>query len=80
VLVHGIYDVTPDRQAIIGRVPGHDGLWVAAGFSGHGFMLAPAVGRVLGDAITGSGEDDALAVLDSGRFGEGRLVPEPQVV
>ena len=80
VLVHGIYDVTPDRQAIIGRVPGHDGLWVAAGFSGHGFMLAPAVGRVLGDAITGSSEDDALAVLDPGRFGEGRLVPEPQVV
>ena len=80
VLVHGIYDVTPDRQAIIGRVPGHDGLWVAAGFSGHGFMLAPAVGRVLGDAITGSSEDDALAVLDLGRFGEGRLVPEPQVV
>jgi sarcosine oxidase, subunit beta len=80
VLVHGIYDVTPDRQAIIGRVPGHDGLWVAAGFSGHGFMLAPAVGRVLGDAITGSREDDALAVLDPGRFGEGRLVPEPQVV
>jgi sarcosine oxidase, subunit beta len=80
VLVHGIYDVTPDRQAIIGRVPGHDGLWVAAGFSGHGFMLAPAVGRVLGDAITGSSEDDALAVLDPERFGEGRLVPEPQVV
>lgn len=80
VLVHGIYDVTPDRQAIIGRMPGHDGLWVAAGFSGHGFMLAPAVGRVLADAITGFGEDDALAVLDPGRFGEGRLVPEPQVV
>ena len=81
VLVHGIYDVTPDRQAIIGRVPGHDGLWVAAGFSGHGFMLAPAVGRDPRQTrCTGSSEDEALAVLDPARFGEGRLVPEPQVV
>lgn len=78
--VEGVYDVTPDRQAIIGRVPGHDGLWAAAGFSGHGFMLAPAVGRILAEAITGSGEDEALRVLDPGRFAERRLVPEPQVV
>jgi sarcosine oxidase, subunit beta len=80
VLVPGVYDVTPDRQAIIGRVPGHDGLWVAAGFSGHGFMLAPAVGRILADAISGAAEDEALRVLDAGRFADGRLVPEPQVV
>jgi len=78
--VEGLYDVTPDRQAILGRVAGHDGLWVAAGFSGHGFMLAPAVGRILAEAITGAGEDDALRILDAGRFAEGRLVPEPQVV
>jgi sarcosine oxidase, subunit beta len=80
VLVHGVYDVTPDRQAILGRVPAADGLWVAAGFSGHGFMLAPAVGRIVADALSGAEQDDALAVLDPGRFAEGRLVPEPQVV
>jgi len=80
VLVHGVYDVTPDRQAIIGRVPNTDGLWVAAGFSGHGFMLAPAVGRILADAITANTHDDALAILDPGRFTENRLVPEPQVI
>ena len=80
VLAHGVYDVTPDRQAIIGRVPGADQLWVAAGFSGHGFMLAPAVGRILAEAVAGSGEDEALDVLDLGRFAEDRLVPEPQVV
>ncbi len=78
--VEGVYDVTPDRQAILGRVPGHDGLWVAAGFSGHGFMLAPAVGRILAEAIVGAGEDEALRVLDPSRFAERRLVPEPQVV
>jgi sarcosine oxidase subunit beta len=80
VLAHGVYDVTPDRQAIIGRVPGHADLWLAAGFSGHGFMLAPAVGRILADAMTGAGEDEALGVLDLGRFAADRLVPEPQVV
>src|SRR6266852_4528699 len=47
LLVEGIYDVTPDHQAVLGAVPGLDGLWLAAGFSGHGFMMAPAVGRGL---------------------------------
>jgi sarcosine oxidase subunit beta len=80
VLAHGIYDVTPDRQAIIGPVPGCDRLWLAAGFSGHGFMLAPAVGRVVAESIAGTAEDEALAILDLGRFAEDRLVPEPQVI
>jgi glycine/D-amino acid oxidase-like deaminating enzyme len=80
VLAHGLYDVTPDRQAILGRVPDAEQLWVATGFSGHGFMLAPAVGRILAEAVTGDAEDEALAVLDAGRFAEGRLIPEPQVV
>jgi sarcosine oxidase subunit beta len=77
-LVGGMYDVTPDHQAILGRV--RDNVWVAAGFSGHGFMLAPAVGRILADAIMDGKEDEALRVLDAARFAEGRLVPEPQIV
>ena len=77
-LVQGVYDVTPDHQAILGRV--RDRVWVAAGFSGHGFMLAPAVGRIIAESVLGEREDSALSVLDAGRFAEGRLVPEPQVV
>jgi sarcosine oxidase subunit beta len=77
-LVEGIYDVTPDHQAILGRVG--DRVWVAAGFSGHGFMLAPAVGRVIAESVIDGREDGALSVLDPARFEEGRLVPEPQVV
>ena len=53
MIVSGEYDVTPDRQPILGPVPGHDGLYVAAGFSGHGFMIAPAVGRIVADAVVG---------------------------
>ena len=78
LLVAGTYDVTPDHQAILGQV--RDRVWVAAGFSGHGFMLAPAIGRIIAEAIVDGREDDALRVLDAGRFAEGRLVPEPQVV
>jgi sarcosine oxidase subunit beta len=77
-LVKGLYDVTPDHQAILGRV--RDRVWVAAGFSGHGFMLAPAVGRIIAESVLGERQDAALSVLDAARFAEGRPVPEPQVV
>lgn len=78
LLVEGFYDVTPDHQAILGQV--QPGLWVAAGFSGHGFMLAPAVGRIIAEAIALGREDEALRLLDARRFAEARLLPEPQVV
>jgi sarcosine oxidase subunit beta len=77
-LVDGVYDVTPDHQGILGRV--RDRVWVAAGFSGHGFMLAPAVGRIIAEAVLDERDDAVLGVLDPGRFAEGRLVPEPQIV
>ncbi len=76
--VHGEYDVTPDHQPILGRVA--ERVYVAAGFSGHGFMIAPAVARILADAILDGGEDEALRILDAARFAEGRPVPEPQLV
>lgn len=49
LLAAGYYDMTPDGQPIVDALA--DGLWIAAGFSGHGFMVAPAVGRMLADAI-----------------------------
>lgn len=79
-LVRGFYDVTPDHQPILGPLPGRPGLFAAAGFSGHGFMLAPAVARILADAVTGQGLDPALTAFGSERFADGRLVPERQLV
>jgi sarcosine oxidase subunit beta len=78
LLVRGEYDVTPDHQPIIGEV--EDGVFVAAGFSGHGFMIAPAVARIVADAVLDGRRDDVLDVLDASRFAEGRAVPEPQLV
>ena len=77
LLVRGVYDVTPDHQPILGPVA--DGVHVAAGFSGHGFMISPAVARIVADAVEGV-RDPALDVLGAERFEAGRLVPEPQLI
>jgi sarcosine oxidase subunit beta len=78
LLVSGAYDVTPDRQAIVGALD--DGLVVAAGFSGHGFMLAPEVGCAVADLVTGGAADPLLYDLRPERFEAGELVPETLVV
>jgi sarcosine oxidase subunit beta len=77
LLVAGVYDVTPDHQPILGTVA--EGVHVAAGFSGHGFMIAPAVARITADALVGE-RDPMLDVLGLDRFPAGRLVSEPQLV
>lgn len=79
LLLEGFYDVTPDHQPILGRVPSWDGLWIAAGFSGHGFMLAPAVGRRMAEAISGS-EDALPADFACARFDAADLPVETQIV
>ena len=48
----GLYDMSPDTRAILDRVPGVAGLYLAAGFSGTGFKKAPAVGPGLAELIT----------------------------
>lgn len=48
----GLREMTPDDHPILGPVPGLEGMWLAAGFSGHGFMHAPAAGRILAEWIT----------------------------
>ncbi len=47
------YTLTPDGQAMLGPVPGVEGLYVCAGFSGHGFKLAPSVGEGLSQMLAG---------------------------
>jgi sarcosine oxidase subunit beta len=48
----GIYDVTPDWHPIIDEAPAGSGVFHAAGFSGHGFKLGPAVGVMIADMVT----------------------------
>lgn len=79
ITASGAYDVTPDRQPILGPLPGTEGVHVAAGFSGHGFMIAPAVARIVADGVEGR-RDPVLDLLDAVRFAERRAVTETQVV
>ena len=70
----GVYDVTPDWNPVLGPVPGIEGLHVAYGFSGHGFKLAPAVGRLVAQAALGLPGDLPLAPYALERFDRGRLL------
>jgi sarcosine oxidase subunit beta len=47
----GCYDVTPDYNPMISASP-LEGLWLCAGFSGHGYKISPAVGELMADLIT----------------------------
>ncbi len=51
----GIRSLTPDHHAILGPVPGLSGFYCANGFSGHGFMHAPAVGLLMAEEILDGG-------------------------
>ena len=70
----GPYDITPDWNPVLGAVPGVDGLIVAYGFSGHGFKLGPALGRVLAQVTLGLSSDVDISAYSLARFGAGRLL------
>jgi len=63
----GIFGLTQDMLPLVGRVPGRDCLWVAAGYSGHGNVLAFACGELVADAILGHGSPQ-LELLAPARF------------
>ena len=76
----GLYEMTPDRHPIIGPSP-VEGLWLANGFSGHGFQHAPVVGLLLAEMIVdGAARTVDVSSLDLGRFDRGDLVAETHVV
>ena len=70
----GVYDVTPDWNPVLGRLPGVGGLVVGYGFSGHGFKLSPSVGRVLAQEALGIPTDIPLAPYAYARFSTGQLL------
>jgi sarcosine oxidase subunit beta len=67
----GPYDVSPDGEAIVGPSPGVPALLQVCGFTGHGFMMAPAVGRLLAQFIVHQQRHPMLARWDPGRFAAG---------
>jgi sarcosine oxidase subunit beta len=77
----GLYEVTPDDQPILGRMPQVDGLVVCAGFSGHGLMHGPAAGLLMAEEILdGRATTIDIDPLRFARFGAGISVGEYNVV
>jgi glycine/D-amino acid oxidase-like deaminating enzyme len=64
----GMIDVTPDAIPVISDVPQLPGFWIATGFSGHGFGIAPAAGRLMADLVTGRSSRAESESFDYRRF------------
>jgi sarcosine oxidase subunit beta len=76
----GLYDITPDDNAIIGGLPGAEGFLCAIGFSGHGFQQGPTVGRVLAELILDGHTGFDLSPFAHDRFDKGQAKGETRVV
>lgn len=76
----GLYEMTPDHNAIIGEAEGVSRFLYATGFSGHGFLQAPAVGEILRDLVLRRPTFVDISPLAVERFGAAALRPEYNVV
>ncbi|SDW42284.1 sarcosine oxidase subunit beta [Amycolatopsis xylanica] len=76
----GLYEISPDHNAIIGQSAGVPGFFYATGFSGHGFGQGPAVGEVLRDLVLGEKPFVDVSTLDVQRFTGNKIKPEHNVV
>ena len=74
----GLYDMTPDAHPIIGWVG--DGVYAACGFSGHGFMQAPAVGAAVADELLAGNSSFDLSPYRLERFASGAVFPETVIL
>jgi len=74
----GLYDMTPDAHPIIGWVG--DGVYAACGFSGHGFMQSPAVGKAVAEELLDGESAFDLSPYRLERFAEGAVFPEQIVL
>ena len=82
----GLYEVTPDHNALIGTAASTPGFVYATGFSGHGFLQAPAVGEVVRDLVLGRQPFVDVTPLSVDRFAgdgsgpDGQARPEVNLV
>ena len=76
----GCYDVTPDANPIVGGVDSVEHFYQASGFMGHGFMMAPVIGKLIAEHIA---QETHLPMFDRWslrRFKEGKLLTEAMII
>jgi sarcosine oxidase subunit beta len=82
----GCYDLTPDANPVVGGVDGVESFYQASGFMGHGFMMAPIVGKLLARLVAGArggitdSEEGILSRWNLRRFKEGKLLSEAMII
>lgn len=76
----GLYEVTPDHNALLGESKSVSRFLYATGFSGHGFLQGPAIGEILRDMYLGATPFVDISPLDVERFVTGQLRPEKNIV
>ena len=77
----GLYAMTPDHNPLLGQSSKLSNFFLANGFSGHGLMLAPAIGKVLSELIrTGQSETIDVTCLNPDRFEHGKPVHDEAMI
>ncbi|SMC63733.1 NAD(P)/FAD-dependent oxidoreductase [Kibdelosporangium aridum] len=76
----GLYEVSPDHNAIVGESREVSRFLYATGFSGHGFLQGPAIGEVMRDLVLGHTPVVDVSSLDATRFASQEIRPEHNVV
>jgi sarcosine oxidase subunit beta len=76
----GCYDLTPDANPIVGEVDEVDEFYQASGFMGHGFMMAPVMGRLIAQRIAEKVDLPLFERWNLRRFKEGKLLSEAMII
>jgi len=77
----GFYEISPDDNPVLGFLGEPEGLAIAAGFSGHGFMQGPAIGACMAELILdGAATTVDISPFRPSRFAEGALAQEHNVI
>jgi sarcosine oxidase subunit beta len=79
----GCYDLTPDANPIVGPIDEVENFYQASGFMGHGFMMAPIMGKLLAEHIVDPARTEDAEVLERWnlrRFRTGKLLSEAMII
>jgi sarcosine oxidase subunit beta len=76
----GCYDLTPDKSPLVGEVDEAPGLYLASGFMGHGFMMAPVMGELYARHLVHGTERELFDRWNLRRYREGRLLDESMIL
>jgi sarcosine oxidase subunit beta len=74
----GPYDQSPDGNPILGPAPSHPDFFLACGFVGHGFMMAPIVGKLYAEWLTGGTPHEIFSRYQLARFTDGSGASHPK--